>query len=89
MNLQTNENMSEYTILPQDGWEKIADNGDVINMQNTSDGDAILQVTNNEPAGTVNWGTKLWKKTDKPFVCTHNVYARAVSSTIIIVVQKD
>ena len=86
---KTNENMSEFTILKDDNWVKIADSGDVITMQNINNIDCILQVVDAEPDIKINWGFRLNKMADKPFVCSHNVYARAIEFTTIIVVQKD
>jgi len=84
-----NENMTEYTILTEDNWQKIANSGDVITMQNITDTVAILQVVDNAPDVSIDWGFKLYPRTDKPFVATHNVYARATNATLIVVVQKD
>ena len=87
--LKENGNMSKHTILKGDSWVKVANVGDVITIQNTSRGLVRLQVVDTTPANTVRWGFELKSNEDRPFTCTHNVYARGLTSTITIIIQKD
>lgn len=86
---QTNENMARFTILKKDGWVKIASKDDSINIQNQSNAPMILQVVDTKPTEDIDWGFKSLPVKDKPFLATHDVYARAMHQTLIVVVQKD
>lgn len=86
---KNNGNMTQYTLDVTDKWKKIASSGDTINMQNCSNTTAYLQIVDEEPTEDIDWGHMLYGRTDQPFVATHDIFARTMDRTVIIVVQKD